>query len=128
MSNSEQFISVMSLLHGVTARMASGPIARPIVERIDKALSLADAKTGLTPWMSASELVGDDQTFGRMLLEVLPLGFVAFEATLDGMAGKEAGAWPVVAGAPCRAEHLRLRFDAGCVKAVSPTNAVDIHL
>ena len=127
MSRTDKQGSAASLLHGLQARMARGPVAQPLVERIDEMLAGADGVTGLTEWVVASDLIGGDQTLGRMLLEMFPAGFVGYAVKADGCIG-ETAVWPSEGGSPRRAEAVCVRFDAGYVRSVTNPQTVDISL
>lgn len=101
-------ISVTSLLQGSGARLARCAALRPLIESIDQMLN-KDGDEPVTRWVAADKLFeGLDMTLARMMLDVLPVGFVEFAPAQDMTS--TAWNWPSVGGVPTPASKLVVRF------------------
>ncbi|MFK4705640.1 hypothetical protein ABIC83_002479 [Roseateles asaccharophilus] len=101
-------ISVTSLLQGSGARLARQASLIPLIERIDRVLN-EDGDEPVTRWIPAAQLFeGLDTTMARMMLDVLPVGFVEFAPAQDPTS--TVWNWPSTAGAPAPASTLVVRF------------------
>jgi len=101
----------MTFLTGMAARMARAPILSPVVGRIDHQLSQRQLGRPVTPWVKAADILGEDETLGRMFLDLLPQGFVAYAHDSDPTGTEGLSTWPTTEGVPLRATSILLQFD-----------------